>query len=75
MKDIYEDVFQTEFKKKNTNVASRTFHFFGITSALKTFQTKQSLLEQEEKAYIAFVNKFNTCTLNEASQTDDERSC
>ena len=51
------------------------FPFYGLPAAFKKFQTKETLLEQEEKAITAFVDKFTTCTLNEAmiaSKTDDE---
>ena len=45
-----------------------------MSAAFKKFQTKDDLLEHEENATIAFVDKFTTCTLNEAviaSKTDD----
>jgi hypothetical protein len=50
------------------------FPFFGIAAAFKKFQTKEELLEHEEEAIVAFINKFTTCTLNEAviaPKTDD----
>ena len=50
LKDIYEDVFKTEFREKETNIVEMLlehFPFFGITSAFKKFQTKESLLEHE----------------------------
>ena len=46
-----------------------------MSAAFKKLQTKEKLLDHEEKAVIAFVNKFTTCTLNEAvvaSKTDDD---
>ena len=39
---------------------------FGLSAAFKKFQTKQELLEHEELAVIRFVDRFTTCTLNEA---------
>ena len=75
-KIFQSDVQQTEKSQNNiTNKFVKRFPLFGITTAFKKFQSREKLLEYEEKAVIAFANKFTTCTLNEAviaAKTDDE---
>ena len=75
-KIFQSDVQQTEKSQNNiTNKFVNRFPLFGITTAFKKFQSREKLLEYEEKAVIAFANKFTTCTLNEAviaAKTDDE---
>ena len=39
------------------------FKFFGLTSAFKKFQTNEELAAYEEKAVIAFVEKFTTANI------------
>ena len=81
--NIYNEVFQTENVEdqieENRDSFVREFfnrfQLFGLSSAFKKFQTKEDLLQHEERAVIVFTNKFTTCTLNEkeiASRTDDE---
>ena len=83
LQNIYCQLFQTEENQTDIELNPNEFFdkflirfpLFGITAAFKKFQTKEKLLEHEEQAVIAFVNKFTTCTLNEAviaSKTDDE---
>jgi hypothetical protein len=45
----------------------RKFKFFGICEAFKKFETKEDLLEHEERAVINFANKFTTVSLNAAT--------
>ena len=55
----HSDRFFDDFLKR--------FPLYGLSAAFKKFQTKEDLLEHEEKAIIIFANRFTTCTLNEAS--------
>ena len=82
LENIYAEIFQTGEGSQDSNLGPHKiveqlvshFPFYSLPSAFKKFQTKEKLLEQEEKAVTAFVDKFTTCTLNEAviaSKTDD----
>ena len=74
LENIYAEIFQTGEGSQDSNLGPHKiveqlvshFPFYSLPSAFKKFQTKEKLLEQEEKAVTAFVNKFTTCTLNEA---------
>ena len=83
LKNIFTQIFQTECDTEEFNLDENDvcnqlmihFPFFGVAAAFKKFQTKEDLLDHEEKAIIAFVNKFTTCSLNAAviaSKTDDD---
>ena len=82
LQNIYAEIFQTDDGTAVCNMEPHWivaklgshFPFYGLPAAFKKFQTKEKLLDYEEKAVIAFVDKFTTCTLNEASiasKTDD----
>ena len=80
---IYKDNFEEDVSKTAIDEHSdqfvddflRQFPLFGLSKAFKKFQTKEDLLDHEERAIITFANKFTTCTLNEAviaSKTEDK---
>ena len=72
---LNNDSESTKTPNDLSNQLAKHFPFFGLQSAFKKFQTKEKLFDHEEKAVIAFADKFTTCTLNEAtlaSKTDDE---
>ena len=82
LKNIYTEIFKNQGGAADCNREPHRmveelvnhFPFYGLTTAFKKFQTKEKLLDQEEKAVTAFVDKFTTCTLNEAviaSKTND----
>ena len=60
---------KSKFKDGKCDVEAilRKFKFFGICEAFKKFETKEDLLEHEERAVIKFANKFTTVSLNAAT--------
>ena len=82
LQKIYHQIFQIEDDQTYIEENSESFvhsflnkfKLFGLSAAFKKFQTKEDLLDHEERAVIVFTNKFTTCTLNEKvieAKTDD----
>ena len=81
--ELFRNIFETgnsqtlneEMPDKLFEDFLKRFPLFGLGTAFKKFQTKEDLMEHEERAIINFANKFTTCTLNKhviEAKTDDK---
>ena len=73
--EISRKFLPSEHDNVHTDKFINRFCLFGLSAAFKKFQSKEDLLEHEERAVITFADRFTTCTLNKhslASRTDDK---